>query len=312
METPTETVKKPGLAKTLFLETRPQFLILIPCVLAAGVALAYLGGNFNGWHLLLALIGSLLIHASVNAFNDYTDWVRGTDKLVERTPFSGGSGLLKAGALTQNMVLAEAVIMLVVAVAIGAYFSFIYPGLIWIVLGGAALTVLYTPILTKTIITEIFPGVGLGFLPVWGAYFVMQPAGAIHFTPELLWISLPAGLLVSALLWVNELPDVKADTATGRKHAVLLMGTKAAAWGYVTLLVLTYASIVAPVALGVLPVWCLLGLGTIPLAVKAGSGAVKNHDSVPGIIPALGQNVITVLATPVLIAIGLLIARLAG
>jgi len=228
-----EAGRRPSLAKDLFLETRPQFLTLIPCVLAPGVALAYAGGHFNWAHLILALVGSLLVHSSSNILNDYTDWVRGTDKLVQRTPFSGGSGLIKDGALSPRMVLIEGIVTLGISLMIGAYFIYLYPVLLWVVAAGALLTVLYTPLLTKTVITEVFPGLGLGVIPVIGAYVVMQPVGRVAITPELIWLSIPAGILVSGLLWINELPDIKADTATGRKHAVLLMGTQAGAWGYV-------------------------------------------------------------------------------
>lgn len=312
MDATMQAGSRPSLAKVLFLESRPQFLTLIPCVLAPGVALAYVGGHFNLAHLILALMGSLLVHGSANILNDYTDWVRGTDKLVQRTPFSGGSGLIKEGLLSPRMVLIEGLATLSVSLLIGIYFIYLYPVLLWVVAAGTLLTVLYTPVLTKAVITEIFPGLGLGVIPVIGAYVVMQPIGKVAITPELIWLSVPAGILVSALLWINELPDIKADTATGRYHAVLLMGTKAGAWGYIALLVATYVSIVIPIALGVLPVWCLAGLLTIPLAIKAGSGAVKNHGNIKGIIPALGQNVLTVLATPVLLAIGLLISKLTG
>lgn len=312
MDATMQAGSRPSLAKVLFLESRPQFLTLIPCVLAPGVALAYVGGHFNLAHLILALMGSLLVHGSANILNDYTDWVRGTDKLVQRTPFSGGSGLIKEGLLSPRMVLIEGLATLSVSLLIGIYFIYLYPVLLWVVATGTLLTVLYTPVLTKAVITEIFPGLGLGVIPVIGAYVVMQPIGKVAITPELIWLSVPAGILVSALLWINELPDIKADTATGRYHAVLLMGTKAGAWGYIALLVATYVSIVIPIALGVLPVWCLAGLLTIPLAIKAGSGAVKNHGNIKGIIPALGQNVLTVLATPVLLAIGLLISKLTG
>lgn len=312
METTAEDLKKPGFVKLMIMETRPQFLTLIPCVYAPGIALAWMNGAFNALHLVLALIGGLLIHGCVNILNDYTDWVRGTDKLVVRTPFSGGSGLIKAGMLTPKQVLVEGIVTFLIALAIGIYFIAVYPVLLWVVAAGGLLTVLYTPILTKTVITEIFPGLGLGVIPVIGAYVVMQPAGDVTVSAELMWLSVPAGILVAALLWINELPDIKADTATGRKHAVLLLGTRNAAIGYGVLIVLTYVSIIVPVILGVLPVWALAGLLSLPIGVKAVSGAIKNHDSIEGIIPSLGQNVLTVLSTPVLMAIGLVIAKYAG
>jgi 1,4-dihydroxy-2-naphthoate octaprenyltransferase len=298
--------------KLLLLETRPQFLILIPCVLSPGIALAWKGGHFNGWHLALALVGSLLIHATSNILNDYTDWVRGTDRLVVRTPFSGGSGLIRSGDLSPRAVLREGIVTLLASLGIGFYFIRLYPGLIWLVALGALLAVLYTPVLTKWVITELFPGLGLGVLPVLGAYIVMQTPGPVSLPADVIWASVPAGILVSGLLWINEIPDIKADTATGRMHAVLLLGTRRAAWGYVVLLVLTYLSVIAPVVMGILPVWSLLGLLSIPVAVKAGTGALRNHDDIPALIPALGQNVITVLATPVLMAVGIFAAVLTG
>lgn len=312
MESAINAPDKPGIAKLLFLETRPQFLILIPCVLAPGVAMAYMNGHFNGLHLVLALIGSLLVHASVNILNDYTDWVRGTDKLVQRTPFSGGSGLIKAGLLDLRIVLVEGIVTFAIACAIGLYFIHLYPVLLWFILAGGLLTVLYTPLLTRAVITEIFPGIGLGMIPVIGAYIVMQPVGSVDLPPAIWWLSIPPGILVSALLWINEVPDIKADTATGRKHAVLLLGTRKAVWGYALLLVLTYSQIIVPVALSILPAWSLLGLLTMPVAVKAAIGAIRNHDSIEGIIPALGQNVVTVLATPVLMAAGIAAAVILG
>ncbi len=312
MEATVEAGQRPPLAKVLFLETRPQFLTMIPCVLAPGIALAYAGGHFNWAHLVLALIGSLLVHVAVNVLNDYTDWVRGTDKLVERTPFSGGSGLIKAGMISPRAVLVEGVAALGMSLVIGAYFVYLYPVLLWFVVGGALLTVFYTPVLTKTVITELFPGLGFGIIPAVGAYVVMQPVGQVVINSAVIWIGIPATILVSGLLWINEIPDIKADTATGRRHAVLLLGAQKAAWGYVVMLVATYISIIIPVALGVLPVWYLLGLLTIPIAVKAATGAVKNYDNIEGLVPALGQNILTVLATPVLMSIGLVIAKLVG
>lgn len=302
METQTST------AKLMFLETRPQFLTLVPCVLAVGVGMAVLAGYFNGLHLVLALIGTVLVHASVNILNDYTDWVRGTDKLVKRTPFSGGSGLLPAGALTQRQVLLLGIGTLTAAMVIGAYFVYVYPILLWVVVPGALLTVLYTPLLTKVYITEIFPGIGLGFLPVIGAYVTQLPPESAHIPVPVYLAAIPAGILVAGLLWINEFPDYDADIATGRRHGVIAVGRKNAAVGYVILLVLTYVSLIVPVALGLLPPLALLGLLTLPLAFKAGTGALKNFDRHDELIPVLGQNVMTVLATPALMAVGIIIS----
>lgn len=52
-------------------------------------------------------------------------------------------------------------------------------------------------------------------------------------------------------------------------------------------------------------------LTLIPCVLSLGV-ALKNHDGIEALIPALGWNVLTVLATPALMAIGLAPARLTG
>jgi 1,4-dihydroxy-2-naphthoate octaprenyltransferase len=86
--------------KTLFLETRPQFLLLSPILVFLGMGIALYEGYFCLSHFLLCMVGLTLLHASVNVLNDYSDYKSGIDLKVNRTPFSGGSGLLPAGAIS--------------------------------------------------------------------------------------------------------------------------------------------------------------------------------------------------------------------
>jgi 1,4-dihydroxy-2-naphthoate octaprenyltransferase len=52
----------------------------------------------------------------------------------------------------------------------------------------------------------------------------------------------------------------------------------------------------------------LLGLLPVFLAVPAARTAINHSDDIPTLIPALGQNVLINILTPVLTAIGLLLA----
>ncbi len=101
--------------KILFLETRPHFLLLTPVCVFLGIAAAVYHGYFNPIHAVLVLVGSTFAHASVNVFNDYYDYVRGTDLLTKRTPFSGGSGFLPAGIIKPKEALALAIALLLSA-----------------------------------------------------------------------------------------------------------------------------------------------------------------------------------------------------
>ncbi|MDI6822416.1 MAG: prenyltransferase [Actinomycetota bacterium] len=299
-----------GRKKIMFLETRPQFLLLTPVCVSVGFAAAVYEGYFNGLHLVLALIGALLAHISVNVLNDYFDYKRGTDLLTVKTPFSGGSGFLPKGLVKPEDAFKLGFGSLIIGLIIGAYFIYNYLVLLPIVALAAFLIYAYTPLLTKVGVTEVFPGLGFGPLMVIGAYVTQLPVGSFPISPTVILASIPVGILVSNLLFVNEIPDYDADLKTGRRHGVILLGKKMSSRAYVLFLALAYASIVIPVILNLLPPYVLLGLATIPIAVKASKGVLKNFDQTDKLVPSLGQNVLVVLATPVLVTIGFLIAAI--
>ena len=57
-----------------------------------------------------------------------------------------------------------------------------------------------------------------------------------------------------------------------------------------------------------MPVVTLIGLGTIVFGWKAAKGALKYYDDNRQLVPVLGANVITILGTQALLAIGYVIA----
>lgn len=297
-------------AKLYFLETRPQFLLLSVMLVLHGSALAAWAkpGSFNLLYTVLAMVGLALIHGSVDALNDWHDYDKtGIDKATRQTPFSGGSGLVPTGKLTARDALMVGVGTLAAGCAIGLYLAWVagWPLLV-IGVGGALCVVLYTPLLTKIGLGEIFAGLGLGTLPVIGTYYLLT--GTIDAAA---WISsIPAFLLTYNLLLLNEFPDTEADIAGGRHHMVVLLGKKRARWLYAAVEAGAYVAIVAGVILGVLTPWALVGLVAGIFAFKAIAGALKDYDSFEALIPAQGANVIAVLATNALLAVGYLVAAL--
>ena len=111
--------------KVWFLETRPQFLILSVISAFLGTAIAWNEGFFQPGHALLAGIGLILAHISVNTLNDYFDYRSGIDLTTKRTPFSGGSGILPAGLLRPQQVLWLGLGALLLAIPVGVYFTVI-------------------------------------------------------------------------------------------------------------------------------------------------------------------------------------------
>jgi 1,4-dihydroxy-2-naphthoate octaprenyltransferase len=169
-------------------------------------------------------------------------------------------------------------------------------------LTGVIIIVAYTKWITRNpLLCLIAPGIGFGILMVMGTHFVLT--GQYSWTA--FFASLVPSFLVSDLLLLNQLPDAEADKTIGRKHVVITSGKKAAAYIYSILLVCTYLSIIAGYLAGFLPAGALLALVTIVLAVPNMAGAVKNRDSVQDLIPYMGKNVVLILLTNVLLAVGI-------
>lgn len=294
-------------AKTYFLETRPQFLILSPILVILGMGMALYNGEFNTLYFILSVIGLLLLHTSVNTLNDYSDFKTGIDLKARRTPFSGGSGILPAKALTASSVLKMGLISFFLAVPIGVYFL-IARGLYLLPLFiiGAVFVLWYTSHITRIGIglPEISAGLGLGTLPVFGTFLILNGG----FSWQMLYASVPSGFLVCNLLFLNEFPDAEADKAGGRKTIPIILGHKKAAALYSIITIMVYIWIVAGVILKIMPVWTLLAMLTLPFAIKAIQGAMT-FKQLEELIPAQGANVMVVLLTQLLLGIGFILAR---
>jgi 1,4-dihydroxy-2-naphthoate octaprenyltransferase len=290
--------------KVWFLETRPQFLLLSVVLAFLGTCIAWYDGAFHLGHAILAFIGLLLCHISVNVLNDYYDYKSGIDLRTRRTPFSGGSGLLPAASLKPEHVFWFGMACFLLAVPIGIYFVLVSGWLLLPLLVIAAVCVLlYTPLLTRLGWPEWAPGVGLGALPVLGAYFIQTG----EYTIPAIVASIPSGIFVHNLLLLNEFPDTEADKTAGRKTLPITMGKSGASIVYSTLTGIVYLWIVAWVAAGLMPIFCLIALLTLPLAVRAIQGALKYQDP-SKLMPAMANNVLIILITQLLLGIGYILS----
>jgi 1,4-dihydroxy-2-naphthoate octaprenyltransferase len=65
------------------------------------------------------------------------------------------------------------------------------------------------------------------------------------------------------ILWINEVPDRKADAANGKLTLVVRLGLDRARLGYRLLHVAAFASIVTLVAMSSLPWWTAVGAAAI-------------------------------------------------
>ncbi|RUO72267.1 prenyltransferase [Pseudidiomarina sediminum] len=292
---------------TLVQTTRPAFLLLALSVTALAVALAFsAGASMTWWLVALVALGAVIAHACVNVLNEVDDARSGLDALTERTPFSGGSGALQAQPRALNAAAALGLGLLALVIAIGLYFIYLRGwGLFPLGLLGVVLVVAYTPMLTRLPwLCLIAPGLGFGPLMVLGSYYVLTGsysgvAFATSFIPF---------FLVNNLLLLNQFPDAKADVQVGRRHLIIATSPAVALRVFQAFLVAPYVLLVALVGVGVLPLWALLGLVSLVVAIPLyrGVSTLQSPSNIPHAL--LGQNVVVNLSMPALIAVGLLLA----
>ena len=284
---------------------RLPFLILTPACILLGVACVQsTHGQVNVLQALLVLVGAVAAHISVNAFNEYQDFRSGLDGLTQRTPFSGGSGVLPAHPELLGSTLLMAVSSLLISMAVGLYFVLLRgPALLPLGLGGVLLVLVYTQWITRhPLLCLAAPGLGFGPLMILGT----QVALTGESSSAAMAASLVPFFLVNNLLLLNQFPDAEADRSVGRRHILVTSGPAVGARWYAAQTVLAFACIPLGVLAGWLPHGALLGLLALILAVPTTREVLTHAQNLPRLLPAMGRNVAINLLTPVLMALGML------
>ncbi len=301
----------PPSSRVLWLRAlRAPFLVASLIPLGVGASLAFLHlGALDGVLLLLTVVGGAAVHLSANMLNDQFDFRSGNDLAVRhQNPFAGGGRVLPTGRISLVAHLWVALLFLVVGSLIGIYLVLLRGTLLLIIgLIGVAIAYFYVgpPLrLAHHGMGEFLVGLGFGPLIVLGTYLVQ--AGGLNLAALL--ASLPVGLLVAAILWVNEFPDVEADLSVGKRTLMARLGRRASLKIYVALLAAAYLIAVATVLLAFLPLGALLPLLSLPVAGRAAKRLAETYEDPHAMIPA---NALTVLLLPLfglLLIGGLLLA----
>jgi len=252
--------------KRLFHATRPKFFPASVLPVLAGTAWgAHVSGAFDAYVFILALLATVCVHAASNVLNDVGDETIGTDRINEQRiyPYTGGSRFIQMGILSQSLMARLGVGLLGIAMLLGiALFIEKGPVVLLFGLAGIALGVLYSlgPVKLSSLgIGEIAVAVAFGILPVAGAAWLQ---GALIDTALILY-SLPVSAWVFAILFINEVPDMEADSSTGKNTLPVRLGLSGAASLYLAVNVAA-ALVVAYLAMqGQLPIIAPL----VPLAL---------------------------------------------
>lgn len=292
---------------TWFRIIRLRFLLASVIAVSVGAAMNWwLNQSIGIFDLFLTFCGVLVLHASVDLLNDYWDFKRGIDTLTPKTKMSGGTGVLPEGLLEPKSVYRVGIIFLVIGSIIGAYFVYTDGIIIAIILGFAIISIyFYSTKIVDSGLGEFFVAVK-GSMIVIGTFFIQSNT----LTLEIVFGGITVGVLSSLVLFIASFPDHDADKSKGRKTLVIALGKNKAKNVFWIFPIIAYITIVTGVLTQNLPIFSLLTLLTIPIAIKSGFGLKRNFDQIMNLVPAMKNALLFSRITGALFVIGIIISTI--
>ena len=233
--------------------------VLLGTVLAA-IDLERINFNLFG----VVLVGVLFLHSGTNLINDYYDYRNGVDS----KDYPGGSGILPGDTILAYQFRVVALICFALSCLLAVYLIYQQGLIIALIFGiGLAGGYFYTagPINYKYYALGV-PGVFilLGPILVGISYYIQTNT----YNSRVFLISLPVGLLVSAILHSNDLRDIEHDSEVGVNTLANILDHKLAIQLYFYFVAAPYFLISYLILRGILPLWSLITLFTLPQAIK--------------------------------------------
>lgn len=244
---------------------RPKTLPLSATPVLVGLALAWAEGATPRWAVACAtLLAALLIQIGTNLHNDASDFERGNDRADRLGPLR----VTAAGWASPAAVRRASHLAFGCAFALGIFLA-ISGGWPIIAIGLASLAAGYAysggprPI-SHTPFGELFVWLFFGVLAVAGSHWLQ----AQRLSPATLLAGAALGFPAAAVLLVNNLRDVAADTAAGRTTLAAVLGEATARDTHAMLMIAPF--FVLPLIAALLPgrhgIW--LALAALPLCIK--------------------------------------------
>ena len=223
-----EPVIKTNSAKAWLLAARPKTLSGAAVPVMIGVALAYTDalafyeeGSFSWLAAILCLLFAFAMQIDANFINDFFDFANGADDVETRLGprRACAQGWVKLDAM-KKAIAATTCIACVIGLPL-AYFG----GLEMILVGilCVVFAFLYTTFFSYKGLGDLLVMVFFGIVPVCCTYYVQ-----LHtVTWQVFLASLACGLVIDALLIVNNFRDRDNDREAGKNTIIVKLGTEA-------------------------------------------------------------------------------------
>ncbi len=283
------------------LATRPKTLPAAVAPVSVGCALAVADQSFAFLPAAAALVVALLLQIGVNLANDYFDYIKGIDTRERLGPVRvSQSGLIPSATVKGAMIF-----IFLLAMIPGLYLAFIggWPviiiGLASII---AALAYSGGPFpLASHGLGDLFVFIFFGLVAVCGTYYVQ----ALRLTPMVGVMGSIVGLMISAILVVNNLRDIQTDRRAGKRTLAVILGERATKFEYTLLQACAYALLIKVWFFDLANAWVLLPVLTIPLAIALNRSVWKSSGG-NALNLTLAKTAALALVFSVLLSIGLI------
>ena len=222
---------------------------IVPILLGAAIASRYV--SIDWIYFALTMLGGFFLHIGTNTSNDYFDHTSGTDEANYNymVPFSGGSRSIQMGLISAKRMLYLSIATFAIGGLIGiplinkAGINILYLGFIGF-LSGFFYTAPPFRFASRKGLGELLIGLNFGPLMAAGSFLVQTSGDTANLNDAIL-AGIPIGLLVAAIVYVNQFPDHDGDKATGKNNLVVVFGPEKARVGYVFLVIGAFISIIA-------------------------------------------------------------------
>lgn len=273
---PAARLDRPAGARLWLLAARPRTLPLAATPVLVGTALAWAHGAPGSLAVALAaLVAAMLIQAGTNLHNDAADFERGGDGADRLGPTRAtAAGWAKPGQVRVAALIAFGLAFLLgIYLAIAGGWPIVAVGLASLAAGwaysGGPRPISYSPF------GELFVLVFFGFVAVGGSYWLQ--AGTLSASALL--AGLATGTPAAAVLMVNNLRDLAADTAAGRRTLATVIGPVASRRAHALLALAPYAllPVFAPAPWAYLALLALPKSGMVASRAQRAEGAQFNR-----------------------------------
>lgn len=244
--------------------SRPMTLSATVSPLLVGTAIAGYQGTFHVVIFLATFFSCLCLQIGTNYFNEYFDYCYGLDHAGSL----GAMTVIFRQEMTANQVRNGGIVSFSMAMLLGiVLICLVGPVIVLFGLAGILIAYFYSakPFkLASRGLGDILVYLAMGLLMTWGSYYVQIP----QWSWSVFAASMPVGLLVTAILNMNNVRDYQDDLAVNKQTLPVRFGLRFGQFYHATLVIGSYVATTLFVLVGLLPLTTLAVWLIFPLAFR--------------------------------------------